>query len=59
MQTQNGAFDRVAAIVNQEDQWLQIMTQNRRKFLCRELKRAITYQQNMPSLGCGLCEIYR
>jgi hypothetical protein len=30
------------------------VTQDRRKFLCGQLKRAITYQQNMPPLRCKL-----
>src|SRR5262245_17052682 len=45
------AFDRVSAVVDQEDDRLVVVSQNRREFLCRDLERAVAHEQKVTAFG--------
>src|SRR5260370_35919196 len=47
---QNEPFDRVAVVVNQEDDRFEIVSKDRREFLCRQLERSVANEQDMAAL---------
>jgi len=50
------SFDRVSAVVNQEDDRLMIVSQDGRQLLRRYLERTIADEQNVPTFGrCSQC----
>src|SRR6516225_3159926 len=48
------AFDRISAVVDQEDYRFVVVSQNGRQLLCRDLERTVAHEQNVTAFRrCG------
>src|SRR5215469_2896043 len=53
---QIASFDRVSAVVDEKDDGLEVVPENCRQLLRRDLERAVAYEQNMTAFRrCGEC----